>query len=367
MNSVSSLSKANIKAINSKLINSSYSQIPINCDDEQFSPTNCGNNEKNLFYKFSVINNKSVIEFKYKNKTFNHSLTESISELGINSFLFENESKMILIIDSFLEYGHTFYVYQLDIDSIKYIGSKSFDVKLDKNEIELKYNFNLSETNNKLILKLGSGYDDINFIISNSIILSIKDNILPDVDSKTENRTLFKKFIFKFSISKIVNEDGNETKKIRINLKNKETDKVQQIDFVPGSLMTEFDVSSSSTVSYFDMEKSIINSYQEIEGGNMLIALDVNFDGLEDFAIINYQGSNGGPQYAYYVQTTNQQFVLDSYLTDIVRFCPSEINKNKKTLTITHPSGCCQIQTYKFQIQRNGEWKEIYSNLEDIK
>jgi len=368
MNSVSSLSKAGIKTKKDKLINSSYSQIPINCNGKQFAPTNCENNEKNLFYKFSVANNKSVIEFKYKNKTFNHSLTESISELGINSFLFENGSKMILIIDSFLEYGHTFYVYQLDIDSIKYIGSKSFDVKLDKNEIELKYNFNVSETNNnKLIIKFGSGYDDINFNISNYFTLPIKGNNLPDLDSKTQNTTLFKNFIFNFSISKIKDEDGNETKKIRINLKNKETDKVQQIDFVPGSLMTEFDVSPSSTVSYFEVEKPIINSYQEIEGGNMLIALDVNFDGLEDFAIINYQGSNGGPQYTYYVQKTNQQFVLDSYLTDIVRFCPSEINKNKKALTITHPSGCCQIQTYKFQIQRNGEWKEIYSNLEDIK
>ena len=90
MNSVSSLSKAGIKTKKDKPINSSYSQIPINCNGKQFAPTNCGNNEKNLFYKFSVINNKSVIEFKYKNKTFNHSLTESISELGINSFLFEN-------------------------------------------------------------------------------------------------------------------------------------------------------------------------------------------------------------------------------------------------------------------------------------
>ena len=177
MNSVSSLSKTNIKATNSKLINSSYSQIPINCDGEQFAPTNCENNEKNLFYKFLVVNNKSVIEFKYKNKTFNHLLTESISELGVNSYLFYNELNMILIIDSFLEYGHTFYVYKLDINSIKYIGSKSFDVKLDKNEIELKYNFNISETDNTLILKLGSGYDDINLNIEYSFILPLNNNL----------------------------------------------------------------------------------------------------------------------------------------------------------------------------------------------
>jgi hypothetical protein len=194
--------------------------------------------------------------------------------------------------------------------------------------------------------------------------LKLNDNKNSD---KTENLTLFKNFIFKFSISKFEDENGNEEQKIKINLVNKQTNKIQEIDFIPKSLVIKFDVRSSNCISYFDMEKLIINSYQEIEGGNMLIALDVNFDGLEDFAIINYQGSNGGPQYAYYVQKPNKQFVLDSYLTETVRFFPFEINKNKKILTIIHPSGCCQIQTYKFQIQPNGEWKNIYSNLEDIK
>jgi hypothetical protein len=194
-----------------------------------------------------------------------------------------------------------------------------------------------------------------------------KEQVLNEDKKQTENRTLFKNFILKFSTSKFEDENGDQIQKIKINLTNKKTNKIQKIDFTPKSLVTKFDVSPSSTVSYFDMEKSIINSYQEIEGGNLLIALDVNFDGLEDFAIINYQGSNGGPQYAYYVQKTNKQFALDSYLTENVRFCPSEINKNKKTLTIMHPSGCCQIQTYKFHIQPNGEWENFYSNLEDMK
>ena len=39
---------------------------------------------------------------------------------------------------------------------------------------------------------------------------------------KTENSTLSKNFIFKFSISKVEDEDGNEIQKIKINLKNKE-------------------------------------------------------------------------------------------------------------------------------------------------
>ncbi|MGE8340649.1 MAG: XAC2610-related protein [Flavobacterium sp.] len=185
--------------------------------------------------------------------------------------------------------------------------------------------------------------------------------------SETENITLLRNFIFEFSISKIENEDGNEIQKVKINLKNKETNKIQVIDFTPKLLVTQFDGSSANSISYFGKEQSIIKSYQEIEGGHMLIALDVNFDGLEDFAIINYQGSNGGPQYAYYVQKANKQFVLDSYLTENVRFFPSEINKGKKILTIIYPSGCCQFQTSKFQIQSNGKWKNTYSHLENIK
>jgi hypothetical protein len=172
MNSVSGLSKVDVTLTNDKPINSSYYQIRINCDGEKFAPTNCGNSEKNLFYKFSVVNNKTVIEFKYKNKTFNHSLTESISELGINSFLFENESKMILIIDSFLEHGHSFYVYQIIDNKIKFISATNFNSKFDNNEIELKYKFNISENYNSLIIKLGNCYDDIKLpITSNSYIL----------------------------------------------------------------------------------------------------------------------------------------------------------------------------------------------------
>jgi len=264
MNSVSSLSKANIKATNSKWIKSSYSQIPINCDGEQFAPTNCENNEKNLFYKFLVINNKSVIEFKYKNKTFNHLLTESISELGINSYLFYNKSNMILIIDSFLEYGHTFYVYQLKIDSIKYIGSKSFDVKLDKNEIELKYNFDVSETNNRLILKLGSGYDDINLNIGDSFILPLKDN-LGHTESQIENKWFG---VYKGSFLQFKEEynDPRSWATVYINISKdsiiyelhslkEENSKLELIDKATNSLTFKMNNGSTLKISYINNDR----------------------------------------------------------------------------------------------------------------
>jgi len=162
-----------------KSINKIYSQISIDCEGKQFAPTKCGNKEEFFSYQFTLANSKSLIKFNYKNKTFNHSLTESISELGINNFLFENESKMILIIDSFLEYGHSFYVYQITDDKIKFISTTNFNSKFDNNEIELRYKFNISENDNSVIIKLGNGYDDIKLSnISNSYTLPSNENIL---------------------------------------------------------------------------------------------------------------------------------------------------------------------------------------------
>ncbi|WP_395075705.1 hypothetical protein [Flavobacterium sp.] len=183
--------KIDVKSINDTLINDSYSQIPVECEGKQFQPTNCGNKEKGLFYKFISDENKSTIEFNYKNQTFIQSFNESIFELGVNSYLFDNGSKKILILDSFLEYGHNFYVYQIDTDNVKYIGSKNFDTKLDKSEIEIKYNFNISEKDNAIILKLGTGYDDINLNISNSIVLPFKDNTLSNLKPKNKLQGLW--------------------------------------------------------------------------------------------------------------------------------------------------------------------------------
>jgi len=179
-------------------------------------------------------------------------------------------------------------------------------------------------------------------------------------NSSKGNLTLSKNFSFKFLVSNI--ENKNKTQKIKIVLTNEKTNEIQKIDFIPESLLGDFN-ESPSNYSYFSNEKQIIETSEGIEDYHKLIILDVNFDGLEDFAIINYEGGNGGPQYAYYIQKSNKQFALDLNLTNNVRYFPIEINKKEKSLTIGYPSGCCKIRTYKIQIQSNGEWKEIFSKL----
>ncbi|QYS89193.1 XAC2610-related protein [Flavobacterium davisii] len=111
----------------------------------------------------------------------------------------------------------------------------------------------------------------------------------------------------------------------------------------------------------------MIKTSEGIEQYHDFILLDFNFDGLEDFAIINYEGSNGGPQYAYYKQNSKGQFELDLQLTDDIRLFPIEINNKGRNLKFGHPSGCCKINTFVIKIQSNGKWKETYSKLDDIK
>lgn len=178
--------------------------------------------------------------------------------------------------------------------------------------------------------------------------------------------SLFKKFDFKYIVTEIETDEDRKSL-IKISLTNKETNKIQKINFIPESLVVKFDANQSNSISYFDTKKLIIKSAQQIEGGHSLIVLDYNFDGFEDFAIINYAGSNGGPQYAYYKQNSTGQFELDESFTNEIRFFPLEINNKEKTLEFGHPSGCCQINTFVVKILPNNKWKVIYTKLEDIK
>ena len=292
-----------------------------------------------------------------------------------NTYDFGNDSKRIEVL---LNKNLTNYnVFSYFVGN-KYLNNKNGctieSVYLDKNSIAEIYLYNHQIKKWEIVKSEKSDmlppYRDNNYFLKLFPELFSFDKVVKLNDKKNvdevENLTLFKNFSFKFLTSKIKSGDEDEKQRIKITIKNNETNKIQEIDFIPQYLVTKFDGSPSNSTSYFDTKKLVIKSYQEIEGGHMLIALDVNFDGLEDFAIINYQGSNGGPQYAYYKQNSQKEFELDIDLTDNVRFFPIEINNKEKTLTFGHPSGCCKINTFKIQIQPNGEWNEIYSKLEDV-
>ncbi|AND64349.1 hypothetical protein AX766_07975 [Flavobacterium covae] len=191
-NSKLSKSKSEANIINDTLTNGSYIQLTINCEGKQFFPTKCINKEKNLEYKFNAIDNKTLIEFKYDNNNYVHTINEKILDLGVDSFLFENNEKMILIFDSFLEYGHIFNIYKLTPNKIEYLSSQYFDLNIDSNEKEIKYIFDINENNNELIIKLGSKYKDIIVNTSKSILLEKNNNNKLKVFSNSKFEGLWK-------------------------------------------------------------------------------------------------------------------------------------------------------------------------------
>lgn len=197
-----------------------------------------------------------------------------------------------------------------------------------------------------------SSYEYLNYLDEN-LCQNISDN-----NSKYSINNLFNNFSFQYALSQF--DEDNAKQSVNLFLKNNDTKKEQEINFSPEHLSKMLTINSSNR-SYSKTRDLNIKTNEGIENYNKLITIDINFDGLEDFAIINYEGGNGGPQYAYFIQNLNGQFVLDENLTENMSYFPKEINRKDKTLTIMHPSGCCNIITYILQIQPNGEWKEISS------
>lgn len=176
--------KSNIIIAEKNSFTNEYKLISINCIGEDYDPSICENKEKEFSFAILFSDGKTVLNFKNKNKNFTHTLNEQINNLGLKSYLFEQNQKMILVLDSFLEYGHKFYVYYIENDSIKFVGSKELNSKFDEKEMELKYNFIISEKENLINLNLGSSYEEITLNLENASLL-LKDNNVHDTNKES--------------------------------------------------------------------------------------------------------------------------------------------------------------------------------------
>jgi hypothetical protein len=63
-----------------------------------------------------------------------------------------------------------------------------------------------------------------------------------------------------------------------------------------------------------------------------LIITDLNFDGREDLAIKREEGGNGGPIYFFYIQTVDEKFIINDYLSKEMMFFPVDFDFETKTL-----------------------------------
>lgn len=76
---------------------------------------------------------------------------------------------------------------------------------------------------------------------------------------------------------------------------------------------------------------------------------DLNFDNLDDFAVIYDGGINTGPFYYFYFQEENGRFYRNVFLTDKMGHFPSRIDNEKQQLTTVVRSGAYGLNETTFQ------------------
>lgn len=172
------------------------------------------------------------------------------------------------------------------------------------------------------------------------------------------------KFSFKVNLIRFTENTNADSCRIVIDIVSKSNSKkTQSIDFISGrmffSVLQNGEEYTRSYSTGFNKDMLV----RDNDFGNFIVA-DFNFDTLEDFAIVTDTGGNGGPLYRFYTQDKSGHFVLDSFLTNDMKFFPLEIDIYHKTLTtLVHANAYQQSETiYKLDIV-TGKWKEIKSKL----
>ncbi|WP_276485516.1 XAC2610-related protein [Paraflavitalea pollutisoli] len=102
-------------------------------------------------------------------------------------------------------------------------------------------------------------------------------------------------------------------------------------------------------------DREIYNGYQ----GDIIVA-DLNFDHLDDIAVISDVGFTSNALYHYFVQTTGRKFVADTYLTDSVAYFPEKIDPLRQQLVTRVPAGVCCLGIHTYQLgNANRQWQQI--------
>ena len=142
---------------------------------------------------------------------------------------------------------------------------------------------------------------------------------------------------FKTNISRYKLAGTQDSCIIKITIIKKEDGKpIQTIKITSNYLFDSTYFDCNAKRSYMTL-KNVKAVAQDNDFGDIIIA-DFNFDTLEDIALKNSSGGNGGPTYNYYLQNGVGKFVLDNYLSNTMEFFPLFINKKKEN--INHAGSC---------------------------
>lgn len=176
------------------------------------------------------------------------------------------------------------------------------------------------------------------------------------------HQDISKTFDFKIEIKRINRNPQMDSCVIKVAIFDKSLSKlIQEFQYSSEFFYDAFNecgnVRSYTTNVNRDSE-AVDNDY-----GDVIVA-DFNFDNKDDFAIKNNSGGNGGPEYRFYIQDTNGEFIFDKFLSKKMIFFPIQINKTNHSLTtLVHANAMKSTETkYKLNISTK-KWKMIKSKL----
>lgn len=297
------------------------------------------NNDENEFY----IGKKYYSDEELVNYSFVKSIETNIDSIYFYLYKNRKSRNIVATLNKFISNED---VERFEITDVIKIDSNSDDnIHLERK---------MEDDNFKLIL-YNNGDELKSWSFKNTQKLPLQNN------NKTEFNKISQTLNFIITPIKFKEDTPNVPTQFKIEIENKQNSKIlDEIYFTPDYLFSG--ISDNDGVSYINEQVT----KESIEQYHKFIVGDFNFDNKEDFAIINYEGNNAGPQYSYYIQNNSRKFLVDTLLTNTMKFFPKKINTDDKNLTISHLVGCCVIRTDIIKLQSDGQWKEIFSESKNM-
>ncbi|MGE8552424.1 MAG: hypothetical protein ACN6OB_00630 [Chryseobacterium jejuense] len=147
-----------------------FQKLELKCFGEEYNAKQCGNEKEKISISFS----KGSISFSIKGVNFHDYNSSGLDDLGYQTFLYGDRNNRVIIIDSFLESGHLFYIYFYDKTGMKFLGKKEITI-IDESIILDKIKVN--QIKNELIIFIGNGIEKLKFNIDKGIDLNTKEKV----------------------------------------------------------------------------------------------------------------------------------------------------------------------------------------------
>lgn len=147
-----------------------FQEIGLKCSGDEYNARECSNKKEKVSISFS----QQAINFSIDRASFDDYDVVRLGDLGYRAYLYGNTQNKVIIIDSFLENGHLFYIYFYDKTGLKFLGKKEVTMTDESVVID---KIKISQIKNELIVFIGKGIENLKFNIDKGIDLNAKAKV----------------------------------------------------------------------------------------------------------------------------------------------------------------------------------------------